>query len=224
MIHHISSILILAVLPCAELSTLQGLVERQVRFQNQTETFAGRIYLKFPDHLFLSIYSPLDQVVISQRDTTIIYFPAVGKAFRSLGRNPFDSELAGSLFRAQTQWNLTDIGYTLAGEEPKGDTLVRRWLPEEGAIIGAVVVKESEERVVGIEIFDKEGRRIVTTHYTRFLRSGELSIPTRIVSFSPTDGDTLYEKITYRRLKLNQEIPDSILNFRLPQDVKIFEE
>jgi len=203
---------------------LQGLLEREVIFKDRTETFAGKFYLKFPDYFFLSVHSPLNQIIISRGDTTLVYFPDVRKAFQSLVKNPFDPELAGSLFQAQRGWDLRGIGYTLSKEEAEGDTILRHWVPQQRAAVGAVAVREWKGRVVGVEVFDGDGRRMVETRYLRFLQSGELSIPTRIVSISLADGDTLSETIRYRRLRVNEEVPDSILNYRLPEDVEIFEE
>lgn len=200
--------------------TISGDFVKETRERTTRETISGIFYAALPHRVLFWVHDPVNQIFTFNQDTLILYYPDEKKAFKIKTSNPLTLD---------TQWGLnrepdfSKLGYLFTKKIQSGDTLYSYWISKGKSEIGSIVVGRFGDRIVFIEVKDNDQKLLAKTSYLNYLNYEDIYIPTQIHSFNIINSDTLEESISYDNIQFDIELPDSILNFRIPEGTEIKE-
>jgi outer membrane lipoprotein-sorting protein len=185
---------------------------------------SGTIYYQQPDAMCMLISEPVNQWIFSGKDTMVLFYPDDSLAFKFHTiypvTFPFFQAFLGIV---QEDYGLTAIGYTLAEHEVTYSILTTIWAPPKNAPpdIGRFCITYTNERLTGASYLSADSSVISRTQYRDHFAYGAYFFPMEIEKIQFAEQDTIRELITYTNPQFNCELPDSLMNFRLPGYVTI---
>ncbi len=198
------------------------------RITNETgkpqESVSGHLYFQQPFWMYVDVTSPVHQIMLNQKRQLLIYYPESQKAFRI--RTKKDNPpifVQGLLASLSEDYGLEKMGYKLTGHKIRGDTLVTTWSPppDKAKVLGAFVLKIVENRLVLAQTQTANGQTKTVSRYLNYAKIGRFWLPLKIVTET---GDAWHQKkeiLIYKNIRLNNPIPDSLLQFSIPEGVTV---
>ena len=116
-------------------------------------------------------------------------------------------------------FNFMDLGYTLIKKDKCKDTLYYYWVPTDKKRKETIIIGKLQNRIILIKIKTPDIMQKIL--YLDYIQKDDIFLPTEIYFERTSATDTLIEKTTYRNVDFNPEIPDHIMNFRLPKDIEV---
>ena len=91
--------------------------------------------------------------------------------------------------------------------------------------IGSVILGMRDDRLISAEVKNPRGHLVARTLYQNHSKMGLNYIPMTVISstYDATSELLRYEQIVYSNSQMNVEPPNPILNFRIPESVKVQE-
>lgn len=123
-------------------------------------------------------------------------------------------------------FGLTQLGYSLCHNTVQLDTLITDWKPPKQPVsdAGMFTLKNLGDKIVQAELRDTAGNIISSSCFSNHVQHKTYYFPCDIKTYRYTDVDTSFEHIAFMKPRFNVNIPDSIVNFKLPADVEIQQE
>ena len=119
------------------------------------------------------------------------------------------------------------MGYTLEKHDIVDNVLYTYWKPpeKEKRTLGSVILGMRDDRLISAEVKNPKGHLVARTLYQNHSKMGLNYIPMRVLSSTYGAQSELlrYEQIVYSNPQMNVEPPNPILNFRIPESVKVQE-
>lgn len=194
-------------------------------FKHENEEYvSGTIYYQQPDAMCMLISEPVNQWIFSGKDTMVLFYPEDSLAFMFKTiypvTFPFFQAFLGIV---QEDYGLTAIGYTLAEHEVHDSILTTIWTPPEGAPadLGRFCITYTNKKITSAAYQAANGSLISYTHYRDHYAYGAYLFPMEIEKMQFLAQDTIREMIHYENPEFNCALPDSLMNFRLPEYVTI---
>jgi outer membrane lipoprotein-sorting protein len=213
-------------LSAQELKDLVVDFERTEQSRGTTESVKGTIYYQPPDRIMIHVTDPVDQWMDFESNALVIYYPVEQKAFRILAQYPF----ALPFFQAfvgvvKEDFGLAELGFTLDRNETRDETLITYWTPPGKAkkTMGPILVGMTEDRIAFMEMQNAKHRPIGRVTYTDYSDAGSLSLPLKVSARRYPGRDTTYEDVTYSNPQSDVELPEEVLNFRIPDSITVKE-
>ncbi|HEC78904.1 MAG TPA: hypothetical protein ENI34_07155 [candidate division WOR-3 bacterium] len=206
------------------LTTVRVDFEKYTEDETGSELICGTIYHKIPHIFFIQVSEPINQIVISQPETLIIYYPEDTLVFKFSTDSSFAVTLLQPFLGAlKEDYGLTDLGYQLSRYERRGDTLMTWWRPsgKPRTDLNKFFLVYISNAVHYVELKRKDGTPICTSRYGEHLKYGDYYFPLEISTVYYEDGDSTIEKIKFFNPGFNIELPETVLNFKPPPGVKI---
>lgn len=187
------------------------------------ERTEGNVYLDAKGTIWIRVLRPVDQWVIVDKNTMLLYYPNEQKAFRFTRSSPFALPLYQSFFAlSDDPADLSRYGFFLTGSRTSGDTLISSWTgPGTSSDGGVVYVALSRDRLAYIEVRDSQGNITTKTEYSEYFRKGRRAFPLRINSMQVLSGTRTEDRMEYSALKFNEQFPKEVASFSIPSTVVI---
>lgn len=119
------------------------------------------------------------------------------------------------------------MGYTLEKHDVVDKVLYTHWKPPEKQkkTLGSVILGMRDDRLISAEVKNPKGYLVARTLYQNHSKMGLNYIPMTVISsaYSETSELLRYEQIVYSNPQMNVKPPNPILNFRIPESVKVQE-
>lgn len=200
---------------------------REYKYGKNKDIVEGKIYYQAKtDKLVVVVDRPLKQFMILKGNEIIIYYPDRLKAFRITSQNPssmpFFQLFIGVI---KEDYGLTDLGYTFASYDRKGNKLISYWNPPKSLsrFLGEMVLEYENNRLVYAESKNSKGKIVSKAFYKNHILYGGNYFPLEISVTKDFKLDSSVEKIIYRSVKFNTSLPQDIVNFKLPPEVEVEE-
>lgn len=209
------------------IQTIFAEFSREYKSENGKEIVEGKIYyLTQMEKLVIKVNHPVKQIMTIKGNETILYYPDTRKAFRITSQipnsMPFFQLFIGVI---KEDYGLTDLGYTFANYKRKGNKLISHWNPPKNLsrFLGEIVLEYVDNKLVYVESKNFKGKIISKAFYKNHISFGSNYFPLEISVTKNTKLHSSVEKIVYKNIKFNSSLPQNIINFKLPPDVKVKE-
>lgn len=206
--------------------TLSLKFERKVIQSDSTEVVEGLAYYQAPNKVFIQVQKPIRQIMIIDGGVMVIYYPVEKKAFRIKAKGPIPMPFIQTILSVmKDDYGLTEMGYTFAEHERKGDTLYTYWNPPRKLKkhLGKFVLGTANGLLVSAEARDPKGKIVAKSFYKKHTKLGEKYFPLEVRSEIYADSNRTEEHVTYSDVKLNVSLPDEVTGFKLPDSIDVKE-
>ena len=231
MVRHIYCSLIIAflfnIVAAHDIHSVQTAFTKTTREEHNSEYIEGTLYFHADHGIVIEVTIPVHQWLISQNKSLVIYYPDDKYAFII----PMQRAMTFSFFQAfmgsmSEDFGLTQLGYSLHHNTVQQDTLITDWMPPEQLVsdAGMFTLKNLGDRIIQAELQDTAGNVISSSYFSDHVQHKTYYFPCDIKTYRYTDADTSFEHIVFMKPQFNMNIPDSIVNFKLPPDVEIQQE
>lgn len=119
---------------------------------------------------------------------------------------------------------LSKMGFTLKETKFVDGLKVTVWSPpmQLAKDISRVEVAHNKNNPVFLGYFDKKGKGINKVYFYNYQKVAGLSFPTSVTQISQVDKkDSVISKTTYANFKVDQEVSDDYLNFKVPTNARV---
>ncbi len=219
--------LIVHALHAAPLKTLTLDFRREFAEYNKTERTAGALHYDVKAaRVVVEVTEPLKQMMVVKDNILEIYYPVEQQAFRFIFQGRVPLPFVESIIQStQAEYGLTAIGYSLDRHEIADDVLYTHWTPPEKAkdTLGTVILGMRDDRLVSTEVKNTKGDTIARSRHQNHRKIGIAFIPMMVTSktYGAKSEVLQHERIVYSSPQMNAEIPSPILNFTIPESVKV---
>ena len=209
------------------LKTLSLDYTRELTENNKTDTTAGSLHYNVKaGRVVVEVTEPLKQIMIVKNKVLEIYYPVEQQAFRYIFQGRVPLPFVESIIQStQAEYGLTAIGYSLDRHEIADDVLYTHWTPPEKAkdTLGTVILGMRDDRLVSTEVKNTKGDTIARSRHQNHSKIGIAFIPMTVTSktYGAKSEVLQHERIVYSSPQMNAEIPSPILNFTIPESVKV---
>ena len=211
----------------APLKTLSLDFKRELTENNKTEHIAGTLHYDIKAaRVVVQVTKPLQQIMVVKDKVLEIYYPKEKQAFRfvSEGRIPLPF-IESILQSTQAEYGLTAIGYSLNKHDIVDEVLYTYWKPPEKAKdqLGTVILGMHDDKLISAEVKNPKGHIIARSFYQDHSKIGINYIPMKVTSstYGAKSEVLQFEKIVYSNPQVNEKTQNPILNFRIPESVKV---
>jgi hypothetical protein len=215
---------------CQSVETLSVSFTRKTVSAAGEELVRGSIYFEAPEHVVITVDSPVVQWNIFRGTDLLIYYPLERRAFRFISRNrlmiPFAQSFIGLV---REDFGLSDAGFLLQEHRKKADVLITVWTPPRSlrlyigeAWIGMQKYREKVHPLF-LEFYDPKGNLLTRITYLDYREDLEPSFPGRILILQRDEEGEVREEIRYSDHLINGTLPAEVMEFRLPADVFVEE-
>ncbi len=216
-------------LHAAPLKTLSLDFTRELTENNKTEHIAGTLHYDVNTaRVVVEVTKPIQQIMVVKENTLEVYYPIEKQAFRFIAEGRIPLPFIESIIQStQAEYGLTAIGYTLDKHDIIDKVLYTYWKPPEKSKeqLGTVILGMRDDKLISAEVKDPKGHIIARSLYQKHSKIGIHSIPMTVTSstYGPKSEVLQREKIVYNNPQVNTEPQNPILNFTIPESVKIKE-
>ncbi len=199
---------------------------RVVTKEASEEVVKGNIYYQPSKGIVLKINEPIQQWMVLEQNTMLIYYQNERKAFRFKSENPFSLPFFQAFLGVDKDgFGLSEAGFKLFRNEMKGDTLFTYWKPPEQAnkTLGNTIMGLEKDKLVLVEVQDTKGGELAKTTFSNHFQYGATFFPLEVVSIKYQENSSIVEKIVYANLQFNVTFPEEVVNFKIPADIEIRE-
>ena len=220
-------VLFTSVLSAAPLKTLILDFTREVTENGKTEHIEGTLYYDVKAaRVVVEVTKPLKQIMIAQNNILEIYYPAEKKAFRFIAEGRIPLPFIESIIQTtQAEYGLTAIGYTLDKHDIVDKVLYTHWKPPEKAEehLGPIILGMQDDKLISAEVKNPKGHIIARSAYKNHSKLGINFIPMTVTStaYGAKSEVQHFEKIIYSNPQVNAETPNPMLNFKIPESMKV---
>ena len=194
--------------------------------------------------LFIKVQKPINQIMliddieklVYNRDEKkvspikesmmYIYYPVEKRAFLIKAKGPIPMPFIQTILSVmKDDFGLTEMGYTFAEHERKGDTLYTYWNPPRKLKkhLGKFILGTANGLLVSAEARSPKGKTVAKSFYKKHIKLGEKYFPLEVRSEIYADSNRTEEHVTYSDVRINIPLPDEVINFKLPESTKVDE-
>lgn len=217
-------------LHAASLENLSLNFTRELTENEKTERIVGTLHYDIQTmRVAVEVTQPVKQIMVAKDNILEIYYPVEKQAFRLISEGPVPLPLVESILQAtQAVYGLTALmGYTLDSHDVIDGVIYTYWNPpdKEKDKLGIIILGKRDDKLISAEVKNPEGNLAAKTLYQNHTKIGINYIPMKVTSSAyGTQSEVLrYEKIVYSNPQVNVDPPNPMLNFTIPESVKVKE-
>ena len=214
-------------LDAAPLKFLSMDFTRELTENNNTERTIGFLHYNFKTaRVVVEVTEPIKQIMIVKDNVLEIYYPAELQAFRFISPGRVPLPFVESIIQStQTEFGLSTIGYSLDEHVIVADMLYTYWTPPKKVKdkIGAVILGMRDNRLFSTDVKNPQGDIIANSQYQNHRKVGMHFIPMTVNSktYGANSEVFQHERIAYSNPRANEETPNPMLNFTVPESVNV---
>ena len=214
-------------LHAAPLKTLSLDFTRELTENGKTERIAGTLHYDVKTaRVVVEVTKPIKQIMMVKDNVLEIYYPEEKQAFRFISEGRIPLPFVESILQStQAEYGLTAIGYTLDKHDIIDKVLYTYWKPPDKAKeqLGTIILGMRDDKLISAEVKNPKGHIIGRSLYQNHSKIGINYIPMKVTSstYSAKSEVLQSEKIIYSNPQVNAETTNPILNFTIPESVKI---
>ncbi len=214
-------------LHAAPLKTLSLDFTRELTEDSKTEKIIGTLHYDVKTaRVVVEVTKPIQQIMIAKDKVLEIYYPIEKQAFRFLSEGRIPLPFVESIIQTtQAEYGLTTLGYTLHKHDVVDKVLFTYWNPPEKAKekLGSIILGMQDDKLISAEIKNPKGQIVARSSYKDHHKLGNFYVPMTVTSNSYGEKSKVVqqETIVYSNPLANVEPKNEILNFTIPESVKV---
>lgn len=199
--------------------------ERKIERNDKFEITSGKIYFISPASMYIITKEPENQWMKIDSNQMVIYYPDSKKVFKINAQNNFELPfLPTFLLTLRKDYGLSELGFNVTNYGTKNDTIETYWKSKK-EIAGGIqhaVIKTISKLIKSVEITTQDSKsysRIVFDDYINCLNN--YWFPMQFQIHKSTPRLVYHETVSLKEAQFNVTIPDSIINFKIPDDAEV---
>ncbi len=214
-------------LHAAQLKTLSLDFIRELTEDSKTEQIIGTLHYDVKTaRVVVEVTKPIQQIMIAKDKVLEIYYPIEKQAFRFLSEGRIPLPFVESILQTtQAEYGLTTLGYTLHKHDVVDKVLFTYWNPPEKAKdkLGSIILGMQDDKLISAEIKNPKGQIVARSSYKDHHKLGNFYVPMTVTSntYGEKSKVVQQETIVYSNPLVNVELKNDILNFTIPESVKV---
>lgn len=215
------------VLDYSTLPNLYGAFTRVFYEGAEPDTIAGEIYFQAPNHVYLRVHRPVDQIFLIDNEefVTKIYYPKTKRGFLLTGKAPADLPIIPGLAAAiQPDYGLESLGFEIYDQTLSGDSLISYWSRLDGGDgSGTFRLVQVNDALHYVRF---EAPTVQMTVHTKLEDHANLEgfhIPSQIATEEHSAALSTREVINLSNLEADPSVPHDLRHFQFPEDADVTE-
>jgi len=201
--------------------------KREYKEGNKNEITKGNIYYQaILKEVVIKVEYPINQWMILKGNEMIIYYPNELQAFLIISQNPMSMPFFQAFIQVvKEDYGLSDFGYTFTNFKREGNILISYWEPPKilSKLLGKFALKYEDNKLIYTEIKDAKGEILSKTYFKNHIIFGATYFPLEVSIVKNTRLSSTLETVIYKNPQFNSPIPQEIIAFKIPLDVKVKE-
>ncbi|HAQ70350.1 MAG TPA: hypothetical protein DCR48_05170 [Flavobacteriales bacterium] len=197
-------------------------------FQGKSVTGTGTLYYKVEgSELVTKMNTPVDQVVFTNAIGEYKSYDIKENKVILLEGEDLSSKKSFIYQFLNGQTNdlgLRDLGFKMINTRFEDDIMINEWQAPSNKQVSSQKVEIAFENYLPIYVgfFDADGGIIQKTYYTNYQDVLYTKMPFTITEISyRAEGDSAISRKTYSNLKLNGNVTDYWLNYKIPENAEV---
>jgi outer membrane lipoprotein-sorting protein len=191
-------------------------------------TTQAEVYYRVSGGLLVThITSPIEYLVITNDKGEIKMYDVKANLVSQMQASDFSSEnsFIHDFLRGNTNdMGLRRLGFQLRGSKVEENMVVTDWIPplESNSPVNRIELVHENYSPIYMAFFGKKDKPLSKIFYSNYQKTGDLSIPLTITEFQyHPNGDSTVTKRIYSDIKLNEQVIEKWLNYKIPENAKI---
>ncbi|MFN4083047.1 MAG: hypothetical protein ACK4K9_05390 [Bacteroidia bacterium] len=187
----------------------------------------GTVYCEKAGRMTTHIKSPEEIVILNNtKGDYTLYMPRTNEILQENDYN-LSSEtntLYYFLFSNSNHTGLKDIGFTLSNTQYKGEYMITLWQPpaEMSSMIKEAELVYKNNVPVYLKYVNTKGKTTRKTYFYDYQKINYVNIPFSISEIAYfADGDSSVEKTTFSNVKINNQVDENMLSYKIPASAKL---
>ena len=182
-------------------------------------TSQGRMVSHYtePQEMIVSNDKKGDMFVYTQKDNTVVQ-----KQNFLFGTD--QNQLFYFLENNKNDLGLSKMGFVLRETKFEDGLKITVWTPPLHLLkdIGKAELAHEKSNPVFLGYFSSKGKILKRVYFSNYQQIASVQFPTSITQITyETPKDSVLSKTTYTNIKLDRDVPDDFLNFKIPTNAKV---
>ncbi len=210
----------------AEIKTIQVKFKRELYEKKfHKEITKGIIYWEKGRNIYLEVNYPVNQQMLLQGNSLIIYYPNQKKAFKIIAKAPFVlpffQQFVGVV---EEDYGLSKLKYKLINHKVTNDILYTYWKPPKilSKYAGDFILGHKKNKLVYAETKSHATKKVTKIYYSNHIKYKDIFFPLKIKTVQYLNKKEVFKEILiYRKPIFNKPLPRKVRNFKIPSNIKI---
>jgi len=122
---------------------------------------------------------------------------------------------------------LRSLGFQLTDTKIEDNLVITTWLPplNLSSLLSKVELAHENYQPIFLGFFDSNGKPKQKVYYSAYTKIGNYNIPMNITEFQYlAQGDSIITKRSYSDVKINEQVDDTYLSFKIPVNAKLIKQ
>ncbi|MBW8050789.1 MAG: hypothetical protein FVQ77_10735 [Cytophagales bacterium] len=122
---------------------------------------------------------------------------------------------------------LRSVGFQLIDTKIEDNLVITTWSPplNLSSLLSKAELAHENYQPIFLGFFDSDGKPKQKVFYTAYSKIGNYNIPLNITEFQYlTQGDSIITKRSYSDVKINEQVDDTYLSFKIPVNAKLIKQ
>jgi outer membrane lipoprotein-sorting protein len=205
--------------------------QRETIENNELLSTKGSIFFYLPYNVLIDVNEPLNQIMKIDSNLMLIYYPEENKATKIKSNEPLTLPIISPFFSAtKNDFGLSLIGYSIKDYNMISDTLITKWInpniDDEKSLY--FIIKSFNNSISEVAVYKSNSnkiiKRMIFNSYVSYVTiNNEISFPQELVIYDNEDSEQIVETITLKNIKIDIQLPDSVINFKIPSNAEVEE-
>ena len=191
-------------------------------------TTKAEVYYRISGGLLVTyITSPVEFLVITNDKGEIKMYDIKSNLISQMQAFDFSSEnsfIHDFLLGSTNDMGLRRLGFTLKSSKVEDDMVITEWIPplEINSPTNRIELVHENYSPIYMAFYGAKDKLLSKIYYSNYQNVGDLHIPLTITEFQyHPNGDSTVTKRIYSDIKLNEQVNEKWLNYKIPENAKI---
>ena len=191
-------------------------------------TTKADVYYKVADGLLVThLTSPLEYLVITNAKGEFKMYDIKANAISQNQAADFSSEnsfIHDFLLGKTQDMGLKGVGFQLKDSKVEDNVVITNWIPpiDLASKMSRVELVHENYSPIYMAFFGKKDKLLSKIFYYNYKQIGDITLPLTITEFQyMPNGDSMITKKTYTDIKINEQVDEKWLNYKIPDNAKI---
>ena len=191
-------------------------------------TTRAEVYYRISGGLLVThLTSPVEYLVISNDKGEMKMYDIKTNSISQMQASDFSSEnsfIHDFLLGNTNDMGLRRLGFQLKNSKAEENMMITDWIPpaETNTPINHIELVHENYSPIYMAFYGKKDKLLSKIYYSKYQKVGDLTIPLTITEFQyHPNGDSTITKRVYSDTKLNEQVNEKWLNYKIPENAKI---
>lgn len=188
----------------------------------------AEVYYRVSGGLLVThLISPLEYLVITNNKGELTMYDIKENSIMQSQAADFNSEnsfIHDFLNGKTNDMGLRSRGFQITSTEVEENMVITKWTPpvELASKMNRVEIVHENYSPIYMAFYGKKEKLISKIFYYNYRKTGDLNIPLTITEFQyHPNGDSTITKRAYSEIKVNEQVDEKWLNYKIPDNAKI---